>query len=252
MGAFPQADVILEAERILHFASERGIVLRLLGGLGVWFSAPSAVKPEYARKYHDLDFIGYRKQASKIEKFFAEMGYAPRELFNKLQGSTRLMFLDSKNERRVDIFLDGFTMCHKFDFKDRLELCEKTLHPSDLIITKLQIYEINKKDVTDIVTLIVDTPMTCEHKSQRHIDVKRIAEVCSEDCGTYKTITLNIERILRMLPELGIPNSDAVIVRERLHVIRNEIESVPKSFRWRMRAKVGEKVRWYELPESDS
>jgi hypothetical protein len=246
----PQADIILEAERILYFASERAIVLRLLGGLGVWFSAPSAGKPEYAREYHDLDFMGYRKQASKIEKFFTELGYTPRELFNKLHGSMRLMFFDTNNDRRVDIFLDGFTMCHKFDFKDSLELCERTLQPSDLLITKLQIYEINRKDITDVIALILDTPVTDEISSKRRIDTTRIADLCSDDWGTYRTVTMNIEKIFVMLDELGIPKEDARIIREKLLIIRKKIEDVPKSFRWKMRAKVGERVRWYELPES--
>lgn len=251
-GTLPDTDVIREAERILHFSSERALTLRLLGGLGVWFSAPSAVKPEYARNYHDLDFIGHRKQASKVGQFFVEMGYAPRELFNKLQAGTRLMFNDMKNGRRVDIFLDEFAMCHKFDFKNRLELCEKVLPPSDLLITKLQIYEMNKKDVMDIATLVLDTPVTAPYKTQRHLDVQRIVEVCSEDWGIYRTLTLNIERIVQMLPELAIPSADVPVVREKLSIIRNEVEDAPKSFRWKMRAKVGAKLKWYELPESDS
>lgn len=252
MGTLPDTDVIREAERILHFSSEQRLTLRLLGGLGVWFSAPSAVKPEYARNYHDLDFIGHRKQATKVGQFFVEMGYAPRELFNKLQAGTRLMFNDMKNGRRVDIFLDEFAMCHKFDFKDRLELCEKTLPPCDLLITKLQIFEINKKDVMDIVTLVLDTPVTAPYKTQRHLDVQRIVEVCSEDWGIYKTITMNVERTVQMLPELGVPSADVSAVRDKLSIIRNEVEAAPKSFRWKLRAKMGEKVKWYELPESGS
>jgi len=29
------------------------------------------------------------------------------------------------------------------------------------------------------------------------------------------------------------------------------LESGPKSLRWRLRARVGQRVRWYELPEED-
>ena len=246
----PQTDVVLEAERLLHFSSERGVTLRLIGGLGVWFSSPSALKPTYARKYNDLDFVAHRKQSEKIQKFFVEMGYSPRELFNKLQGDQRLMFNDTKNERRVDIFLDSFVMCHRFDFKDRLELCEKTLSPSDLLLTKLQIFEINKKDITDAVTLVLDNPLSEDPRACQKIQTKRVAEACSDDWGTYKTTTMNIEKIVHIVPELNIPEADTLAVKERLLSLRKSIEDIPKSFRWKMRARVGEKVKWYELPET--
>ena len=31
--------------------------------------------------------------------------------------------------------------------------------------------------------------------------------------------------------------------------MRQAMEAAPKSVRWKMRARVGEKVTWYELPE---
>ncbi|MHB1908651.1 MAG: hypothetical protein ACYCQJ_07230 [Nitrososphaerales archaeon] len=249
----PQKEILFEAQRLVYFSKKKGITLRLLGGAGIFFASPSASKETYARKYNDLDFIGKKREGTKISKFFIEMGYHPRELFNKLQGDSRLIFLDRENDRRVDIFLDGFVMCHKFDFKDRLDKDGPSLAPADLLLTKLQIVEINKKDIMDIAVLVLDNPPLFskeKHTSSNHIEVGRLVEECSEDWGVYKTITLNIDKITGMLHELGIPSKDADAIEENLAKIKKAIEEAPKTFRWKMRARVGEKVRWYELPES--
>ena len=246
-----QPNVFLEADRILHFAHERKIIIRLLGGVGVWFSSPSASKPMYARHYHDLDFVGLRKQGRQIESLFEDLGYKTKGLFNKLQGDTRLLFIDETNGRRIDIFLDKFLMCHEFDFKDRLELRERTLSPADLLLTKLQIVEINKKDITDLIALVLDNPMSDEKNPKGQVIEKlRLVGLASNDWGVWKTLTMNVDKILSMLSELSIPEGDQEIVRQRLTELKTSIEAAPKSFSWKMRARVGDKVKWYVLPES--
>jgi len=242
----PQAEIFLEAEKILGFAKERKIILRLLGGVGVWFAAPSASKMGYSRKYNDIDFVGLRKQTGQIEKLFMEMGYKPRELFNKLQGDARLMFMNHDNGRRIDIFLDKFVMCHEFDMRDRLELSERSLPPADLLLTKLQIVEINKKDIIDAVALFVDLPVSDKHSE---IEKERIVCFTSSDWGIYKTISMNLEKIKTILPELALPEKESGLIVERINDLSKTIEERSKTLGWKMRAKVGEKVKWYELPE---
>lgn len=246
-----QPDIFLEADRILYFAKERNIILRLFGGVGVWFNSPSAAKAQYVRPYNDLDFVGLRRQSKDIETLFTDLGYKPKELFNKLQGDTRLMFLDDRNNRRIDIFLDKFTMCHEFDLRDRLVLAERTIPTSDLLMTKLQIVEINKKDIMDAVLLVIDNPLV-EGKSAviGSVDVSRIVSFTSVDWGIYKTVKTNLEKIIQILPELSLSRQEENLASERLSRLVSVIESSPKSFAWKMRAKVGEKKRWYELPES--
>ncbi|MDG6904486.1 MAG: hypothetical protein JRN20_01730 [Nitrososphaerota archaeon] len=243
----PQAEIFLEAEKIIQFAEERKITLRLLGGVGVWFVAPSASKIAYARRYNDIDLVGYRRQSGQIEKLFIDLGYRPREIFNKLQGDTRLMFFNEKNDRRIDIFLDKFVMCHEFNLKDRLELSERSLTPADLLLTKLQIVEINKKDILDVVALLVDIPISDKHSE---IDRERIISFTSSDWGIYKTVSVNLEKIRTILPELALPAADSELILERIDELVKTIKERSKTFGWKMRAKVGDKVKWYELPES--
>lgn len=244
-----RSEIFLEAERILHFAKEYKITLRLLGGLGVWFVAPSASKVGYARNYNDIDFVGLRKESQTLERLFVGMGYKPREMFNKLNGDTRLMFVDEKNDRRIDIFLDKFVMCHKLDLKDRLHLSERSLPPADLLLTKLQIVEINKKDILDVVALLVDIPISEKHSE---IQEERIVSYTSSDWGIYKTVSQNLDKTDMLLPELSLPEDESKLISEKISRLRKTIEESPKSLGWKMRAKVGDKVKWYELPESTS
>ena len=151
----PRESLDEEAERIIQGAEAKGIALRLLGGMAVSIRCPSASKPPLSRRRVDIDVMGRRRDTAKINQLFKELGYRPRERFNALQGS-RLIFNDLKNQRRVDVFLDVFQMCHKFDFRDRLALEPKTIPLSDLLSTKLQIVEINEKDVKDIFAILLD------------------------------------------------------------------------------------------------
>ncbi|MHB2036462.1 MAG: hypothetical protein ACYCPW_06930 [Nitrososphaerales archaeon] len=242
----PQAEVFLEAENILRSAAERKVILRLLGGVGVWFVAPSASKVSFARTYNDIDFVGLKKQSHKIEELFSDMGYKPREMFNKLQGDTRLMFTNGQNGRRIDIFLDKFVMCHEFNLKDRLELSEKSLPPADLLLTKLQVVEITKKDILDAAALLLDLPIS---DKPSEIEKKRILYYTSVDWGIYKTVTINLEKIKTILTDLALPEKETRIILERIDELIKAIEESPKTLGWKMRAKVGEKVKWYELPE---
>jgi hypothetical protein len=242
----PQAETFLEADKILRFAAERNVTLRLLGGVGVWFAAPSALKVGYARKYNDIDFVGLRKQSHLIEKPFLDMEYNPREIFNKLHGDTRLMFTGKQDGRRIDIFLDKFIMCHEFDLKDRLGLCERSLTPADLLLTKLQVVEINKKDIQDVAALLVDFPVS---DKLQEIQKERIVQYTSSNWGIYKTLTVNLDKVRSILPELALPEKESQVIIGRIDEIRKAMEDSPKTLAWKMRAKVGEKVKWYELPE---
>ena len=142
-------------------------------------------------------------------------------------------------------------MCHEFDLRERLRLSERALPRSDLLITKLQIIEINKKDIMDAALLTLDTPLFEGNTTRaEEIEVSRIISYTSDDWGIYKTLTSNIEKMIQLLPELPFTKEEKDTICEKLSRLFSVIESSPKSFAWRMRAKVGERKRWYELPES--
>ncbi len=246
----PEKDPVQEAERLVALANQRGITLRLLGGIAFRLRCPSSVREGLKRNYVDIDFVGIRKQRKEIQNLFSDGGYTPRTTFNTMQGFRRLIFNDIENERRVDIFLNEFEMCHKFHFTDRLKLDSLTLPLADLLLTKLQVYEITEREYRDVIAMFTDHEIGASD-GPNLINEKYIAKLCSDDWGLWRTITLNLERISSALPNyVPSPNGQAH-VKSKIDALWKTLDSEPKSFRWKVRARVGEKVKWYELPEAD-
>lgn len=248
-SATPLSSLRDEAERILAAAEAKGVTLRLLGGMAVNLRCPSASRPPLSRRCVDVDVVGHRKETAKVNRLFVELGYKPRERFNALNGS-RLIFNDLQNQRRIDVFLDVFEMSHKFNFKDRLALEEKTIPLSDLLSTKLQIVQINEKDVKDICALLLDHEVAPGQAADK-VDAGYLAKLCANDWGIYKTFTINLSKLQQHLETMGLDEAQRKTVAERAEALRSAIEAAPKSTGWKMRAAVGERKRWYELPEAD-
>jgi hypothetical protein len=239
-----------EAKRIIEVALQKKITLRLFGGVSFYFRCPSAKHRSLVRNYVDIDFMGHAKQSRDIKQLFEELGYAPRERFNAMQGYRRLIFNDIGHQRRVDIFLDTFEMCHKFNFKDRLEIDQYTISLADMLATKLQIVEINQKDLKDILSMFIDHDVGNDD-SPEIVNGAYLAKLCSGDWGVYKTFTMNLDRLLDTINDYGLDEDQKKLVMERVSRLKKMIEDAPKSVGWKMRARVGERVQWYELPEAD-
>ena len=250
VAATPLEDIIKETQRIVDEAEARGITLRLFGGMAIRFRCPSATHRGLQRKYADIDFMGFSKESKRIKNLFDELGYSPRKIFNAMQGNKRLIFNDIEHGRRIDIFLDVFEMCHKFDFRDRLTIDKLTIPLADLLATKLQVVEITDREYRDIMALVHDHDLA-DVDAPEAINVSYLAKLCGEDWGIYKTFTTTIQNILSALNDFELASDDRAIIRKRLEDIQSRIESTPKSFAWKVRAKIGEKKQWYELPEGD-
>ncbi|MFL5627009.1 MAG: hypothetical protein ACJ788_15615 [Ktedonobacteraceae bacterium] len=239
----PLTDITEEAARIIEAAHAEGFPLRLLGGLAVYFQCPSAKSDQrLTRPYKDMDFATLSKWSSKTRSLFTTLGYTANKNFNALHGHQRLLFWDPKHERQVDIFIDRMQMCHSLDLRSRLHIDNRTLSLSDLLISKLQIVEINEKDITDIITLFQDHDVK---DSEQAIDLTYISSLTSSDWGLHKTLILNLEK----MKVFGLEHKYPAQVMERIDRLIAAMEGVPKSIAWKARSIVGERVRWYELPE---
>ena len=245
----PLADLVSEANRINEAAESKNITLKLFGGVSFFMRCPSAKHRSLQRSYVDIDFMGYSKQSKDIKRLFPELGYVGRDRFNAMMGHQRLVFNDVENGRRVDIFLDVFEMCHKLNLKDRIKIDSRTIPLADMLATKLQIVEINEKDIKDILSVLVDFGVA--DTDEGAINGPYLAKLCSDDWGLYKTFTMNLDRILEGLPERELEPGEKEAVKARAERLRQAIENVPKSFGWKMRARIGERAVWYELPEAD-
>jgi hypothetical protein len=238
----PEADVVRESLRVVEAAAD--IRLRLLGGLAIAVSLDE--RPLLPRTYNDIDFITARGEGPKVAKLFEALGYEGDRQFNGLNGHRRLLFYDTANERRVDVFVGRFEMCHMWPLERRLDVVERTIPLGDLLLTKLQIFAINEKDQRDIVNLLHGHKLTANEDG---INVDYVAELCAADWGLWRTATMNIERTRGTVTRFELAPHDEAVVVSRLDDLRKRIDAEPKSTKWKLRARVGERVQWYETPE---
>ncbi|MEA2268198.1 MAG: hypothetical protein QOC64_808 [Solirubrobacteraceae bacterium] len=242
----PLADPLAEAQRVARAIRDRGIDLRFVGGLGIALSCPSALRAPFAREYSDLDLAGRRKDHRLIVALLEEIGYHEDREFNALNSHRRLLVNDHVNGRGVDVFLDEAELCHKIDLRERVAIPGAALSPADLLLLKLQVYETTHKDLTDILAIVVDHPM--EADGERGVDVEYLARLAARDWGLWRTTTMVARRATQFASELeGFAHAE--LVADRLGAYLAALDAVPKSRGWRLRHKVGDKVRWYELPE---
>jgi hypothetical protein len=236
-----------EVKRLVDAGRERGVHIRVIGGIAVKLRCPSATHRAMARTYGDIDFIGYRSQRTEISRLMEDMGYQPNRRFNALQGHRRLLFDNPELGYDADFFLDIFPMCHELNLVGRLELDEYTVPIEDLLLSKLQVIELNEKDVIDTYALIYDHDIA-EVDDLDTIDPRPILKLVSDDWGWYKTLSTNIDKVLALADDY-LQGEQRERCVERLTRLRQMMEDVPKSMKWKMRARIGKKKRWYELPE---
>jgi hypothetical protein len=241
----PLADIVAEARRILDAAIERDIPLRLLGGLAIALTAP---EPRLLpREYKDIDFVTRRGQSPDVGEMLEALGYEGNPRFNTLNSQRRLLFFDTANERQVDIFVGSFQMCHQLPVQERLLVVPDTLPLADLLLTKLQIFTLNEKDQRDALTLLFHHPLGDGDDGE--INAAWVAELCSRDWGLWRTCTMNLERIRSGLGRYGLTAEQEAVLTARLDELRRRIDAAPKGGKWKLRARVGERVRWYDEPE---
>src|SRR6202140_4962157 len=211
-GSGPLEDPIAEAERIASAARAARGGGKLMGGAGIHLPSPSAPRPPLRRKYGDLDYAMPKRDRKAALAFFPSLGYEANERFNLMQGDRRLYFFDPHNGRQVDVFIDVFKMSHVIDLRGRLDHEGPCASPSDLLLSKLQIYEMNRKDLVDLVALLLDHPVEGRGGDEL-IDASYIARVSADDWGLFRTVQVNIEKLRATLAELDV---DRNLVSSRL------------------------------------
>jgi len=247
--AGPLVQTEAEAERVTTVARERGVTAALVGGLAIFLRCPSAHHPPLQRSYKDIDLVTSKAMVQRLTALLEELGHQTDKQFNALQGGQRLFFWDERNQRQLDVFVDRFDMSHGFDLRSRLALdpSAPTLPLADLLLTKMQVVEINLKDMQDIAALLQDHPLT---RDETGINLEHITGLTRNDWGLQRTLEKTAERLQEpeILPQLRAhePRYDLV---EQLNALVAALREAPKSMGWKLRDKVGERKRWYELPE---
>lgn len=244
-------ELVTEMNRLITAAAANQIHLRAFGGLAIYTHSQNDPRL-FHRDSPDVDFVVPRKEWSRLEPFFQEMGYSPNKQFNLLNGSHRQIYYDRVTGHRIDILVGDFEMCHKLPLNGRLHSHPITIPLAELFLSKAQIVELNRKDAFDIISLLLNNDLGDE--GQGKIGLERVAWLCAHDWGLYKTTSTNLRRVAELLrsEDLGLSADERKVVLQRLEKLSSALESMPKSMAWKMRNILGTRVRWYaEVEEVD-
>jgi hypothetical protein len=247
----PAADPLPEAMTLVRSASEAGYQLKILGGLGVRVLCPDF--PPRQRAGQDIDLACLGKSRRQVANHLEQAGCTPDKRFNNLNGD-RQMYFNAPSGRPIDVMVDRLAMCHTLDFRPSFSSsfgsASATLDPADLLLSKLQIVELNAKDAHDIFHLLSGVRVGPDG-TRPFIDPGRFGSVLSGDWGWWRTVTGSLTKLPGLLSEQpGLappyPKYDPLTQAKQLLEVA---ETVPKGLKWKTRARVGDRVRWYELPE---
>jgi hypothetical protein len=240
--------MVTDARRICEEAERRGIKARLLGGIAIWLRSEPVIRAQLGREYADIDLVTVRKHSKPLRELLESLGYVPDKMFNATQGDRRLYFHSSDGAYHLDIFIDRFVMSHDLDLSARLQAEPLVLPAAELLVTKLQIAELNRKDAADTAMLLLGHEPG-ERDGPGQLNISYVADVCGQDWGLYTTLTDNLEKTQALLGEILADPDQRQLVTERSARILAELQDAPKSRGWRRRAKIGRRMRWYETPD---
>jgi len=222
------------------------VTLRLLGAVAFARRCPNHayLRERLGRHYTDIDFAAYGKDASQIRGMLAEAGYAedPR-VYVDSEGS-RLVAEHTGMGMHIDVFLDKLEFCHTVLWKGRLELDPETIPLAELLLQKMQIVEINEKDLIDTITLLLEFPLG--DADEGTINIGRVAAICAKDWGWWRTLTMNLGKVRQMAAHYEqLTDEETTRVADQVQASLDRIEAEPKSMSWKLRAKIGDRKKWY-------
>lgn len=239
------SELLSEARRLVARATALHLPLRLLGGLAVRLRQPNAGPPLDDRAFADIDFISIRAGQRVIADFAEGAGYAPDRQFNVVSGAHRLIFHGGQ-DRKLEFFVNTFEMCHRVPM-DRALIEPETIPLAELLLTKLQVVKLTEKDLHDVFILLHTHAVSTTDGDD--INSSRVAQCCAGDWGLWRTATLNLSRAQELIVQRGLPPDSSSTISDRLTQLQSAIDGAPKTMSWKLRARLGERIPWYEDPD---
>lgn len=251
MDEYPKPEVYLEeARHLTEEAQKQGMLLRVMGPIALHFYFPEYVdlyrrmERLGERVFTDIDYASYGKFRNKMVPFFEQQNYSLEKRAAMISGGTRLIFFGGRVPM-IDVFYDRLDYNHPIEYKGRLEIHPLCVSMTDLLLQKLQIVQINDKDLKDAILLLLAARIG--EADEGMVNAKYVAKLMSEDWGFYYTSTTNLERVRTAVDGVkALDDAQRVKVREQAALLSKYIEDAPKSWGWRNRARVGTKKLWYK------
>jgi hypothetical protein len=243
-------DFYSERTRILDaLATEENkhVIMRLVGALAFRTHCPQFgyIQDALGREFTDIDFASYHSYFEDIVRILTGLGYEEDKMVTRLFSDRRLLFHDPVNGRHIDVFFNKLDFSHVLPLEGRLEADSLTLPLAELLLEKMQIYELNEKDLIDTIMLIREHPIG--ESDDEEINASVICKLLAHDWGFWRTVTKNLDLVDHFLGRYEqLSDDDRDVVHQRLKDLRSRIDATPKSMRWKLRSKVGDRVKWYK------
>jgi len=235
-----------EADRLVEAARREGVTLRLLGALAFARHCPAHrhLQERLGRRYTDIDFAAYGRDAGKIRNLLAREGYVEDpQIYVDSEGS-RLVLEHPRTRLHLDVFLDKLEFSHTIWWKGRLERDDPTIPLAEMLLQKMQIVQINEKDVIDTIMLLSEHPLG--DSDDETVNIALVAGLCAKDWGLWRTVTMNLDKVRQLAHSYdGLSVDEKARVAEQVDTALSRIEAEPKSLGWKLRAKVGDRKKWY-------
>lgn len=243
-------DFMAERTRLLDALAappHKDIPLRLIGALAFRTHCPQFgfLQDALGRKFTDIDFVCDARFNPRVIALFKSLGYDEDVQVTRLFGEQRLVFHDPAHERHIDIFLDQLTFSHTLPVRGRLQVDYPTIPLAELFVEKMQIARINEKDIID--TLMLLREHLTGDTDQETINLRIVASLTARDWGLWRTMTGNfalLREYLGQYPQLT--EQDRQVISTRLDEVERAMDAAPKSLKWQARARIGDRMKWYE------
>ncbi|MBO0747183.1 MAG: hypothetical protein J2O47_02465 [Acidimicrobiaceae bacterium] len=248
-GSAPGTSIDSLALELIEEAGERDIKLRLTGSLAVrhhCHARASAMSDLGRRPPQDIDLAGYWKQHKAIASLFESRGFVLDPAIRQAQEYGVKRFVYEHQGIKVDVFMDELVMAHTLSYRDRLELSAPTLPVTDLLLSKLQVHEMTANDLIDMTILVLEHE-TADGPQPDVIRRDQVTEILRNDWGFWYEAMQNLDRLERAVSGYpSLTDEDRTVAQHTISDLRTVLVESPKSTRWKLRARVGERVRYWE------
>ena len=234
-----------EGDRLVALADGQGVALRLLGALAFAKRCPrhAYLQETLKRVYTDIDFAAYSRDVKKVRALLADEGFVEDDFTYVESEGSRMVLNHPRTGLHLDVFLDKLEFCHTIPWKGRLETHEATIPLAEMLMQKMQIVQINEKDIIDTIMLLLEHPLGDEDGDV--INIGLVAGVCAKDWGWWRTLTMNLGKVRQAAGAYDLTVEEAGRVVAQVDAAMQRIEDEPKSMGWRMRGKIGDRKKWY-------
>jgi hypothetical protein len=237
-----------EAIDLVESAAAHGVTARLVGSAGIRLhcAEASAAMDDAERASKDLDVVVRAGDRGRLRTLLEERGWVvDRDKLVAMEGR-RFAFHHPARDVELDVFVDRLEFCHVIELDGRWERHPMTVGADDLLLGKLQVHEPTDCDVIDAAVLL-GTHDVGSGPEEELIDRDYVAGVLARDWGFHRDATANLERV-RVAAGRDVPLTAerAQRVRDGAARLAEAIDAAHKTVAWRMRARVGERMQWWD------